>query len=68
MEGSLISDLRKLLLVHGQLCGPTDLPALIVVKGNATTSIEPVAGDENQHIAYVAYYLDLFEEGFVTIY
>ncbi|KAL3535169.1 hypothetical protein ACH5RR_003630 [Cinchona calisaya] len=27
-----------LLLVHGQLCGPMDLPALIVAKGNATTS------------------------------
>jgi ribulose-bisphosphate carboxylase large chain len=26
---------------------------------------EPVAGEENQYIAYVAYYLDLFEEGFV---
>jgi len=28
--------------------------------------IEPVAGEENQYIACVAYSLDLFEEGFVT--
>src|SRR3569833_43156 len=28
--------------------------------------IEPVAGEENQYIAYVAYPLDLFEEGSVT--
>ena len=28
--------------------------------------IEPVAGEENQFIAYVAYPLDLFEEGSVT--
>ncbi|KAG6770054.1 hypothetical protein POTOM_025721 [Populus tomentosa] len=26
---------------------------------------EPVAGEENQYIAYVAYPLDLFEEGYV---
>ncbi|RYQ79531.1 hypothetical protein Ahy_Scaffold5g107749 [Arachis hypogaea] len=29
-------------------------------------NIEPVAGEENQYIAYVAYPLDLFEEGSVT--
>ncbi|XLU78323.1 hypothetical protein S245_001744, partial [Arachis hypogaea] len=29
-------------------------------------NIEPVAGKENQYIAYVAYPLDLFEEGSVT--
>ena len=28
--------------------------------------IEPVAGEESQFIAYVAYPLDLFEEGSVT--
>ncbi|XXG86626.1 hypothetical protein AAC387_Pa11g1487 [Persea americana] len=28
--------------------------------------IEPIAGEENQYIAYVAYPLDLSEEGFVT--
>ncbi|KAJ4849425.1 hypothetical protein Tsubulata_007269 [Turnera subulata] len=28
--------------------------------------LEPVAGEENQYIAYVAYPLDLFEEGSVT--
>ncbi|CAN6440750.1 unnamed protein product [Victoria cruziana] len=28
--------------------------------------IEPVAGEENQYIAYVAYPLDLFEEGSIT--
>nr|GEU59267.1 ribulose-1,5-biphosphate carboxylase/oxygenase large subunit, chloroplastic [Tanacetum cinerariifolium] len=28
--------------------------------------IEPVPGEENQYIAYVAYPLDLFEEGYVT--
>ncbi|KAJ4742144.1 Ribulose bisphosphate carboxylase large chain [Rhynchospora pubera] len=28
--------------------------------------IEPVAGEEDQYIAYVAYPLDLFEEGSVT--
>ncbi|KAL4619812.1 hypothetical protein ACB092_06G107500, partial [Castanea dentata] len=28
--------------------------------------IEPVAGEKNQFIAYVAYPLDLFEEGSVT--
>ena len=28
--------------------------------------IEPVAGEDNQYIAYVAYPLDLFEEGSVT--
>ncbi|KAL5582172.1 hypothetical protein UlMin_014614 [Ulmus minor] len=28
--------------------------------------IEPIAGEENQYIAYVAYPLDLFEEGSVT--
>nr|ABA96140.2 Ribulose bisphosphate carboxylase large chain precursor, putative [Oryza sativa Japonica Group] len=28
--------------------------------------IEPVVGEDNQYIAYVAYPLDLFEEGFVT--
>src|SRR6476620_9858963 len=28
--------------------------------------IEPVAGEENQYIAYVAYPIDLFEEGSVT--
>ncbi|CAN6440742.1 unnamed protein product [Victoria cruziana] len=28
--------------------------------------IEPVAGEENQYIAYVAYPLDVFEEGSVT--
>ena len=28
--------------------------------------IEPVAGEDNQFIAYVAYPLDLFEEGSVT--
>ncbi|KAI3839579.1 hypothetical protein MKX03_003688 [Papaver bracteatum] len=28
--------------------------------------IEPVAGEENQYISYVAYPLDLFEEGYVT--
>ncbi|KAG5537885.1 hypothetical protein RHGRI_025095 [Rhododendron griersonianum] len=61
--------MRKLLLVHGQLCGLTDLPALIVVKGNATTSSLLLEMKIfHQHIAYVAYYLDLFEEGFVTIY
>ena len=29
-------------------------------------NIEPVAGEENQYIAYVAYPMDLFEEGSVT--
>ena len=29
-------------------------------------NIEPVAGEENQYICYVAYPLDLFEEGSVT--
>ncbi|RYR62259.1 hypothetical protein Ahy_A04g019695 [Arachis hypogaea] len=29
-------------------------------------NIEPVAGEENQYIAYVAYPLDLFEEGSIT--
>ncbi|KAK1258273.1 Ribulose bisphosphate carboxylase large chain [Acorus gramineus] len=28
--------------------------------------IEPVVGEQNQYIAYVAYPLDLFEEGSVT--
>ncbi|KAM0057380.1 putative ribulose-bisphosphate carboxylase [Helianthus debilis subsp. tardiflorus] len=28
--------------------------------------LEPVIGEDNQYIAYVAYPLDLFEEGFVT--
>jgi ribulose-bisphosphate carboxylase large chain len=28
--------------------------------------IEPVAGEDNQYIAYIAYPLDLFEEGSVT--
>jgi ribulose-bisphosphate carboxylase large chain len=28
--------------------------------------LEPVAGEENQYIAYVAYPIDLFEEGSVT--
>jgi len=28
--------------------------------------IEPVAGEDNQYICYVAYPLDLFEEGSVT--
>nr|YP_009862972.1 ribulose-1,5-bisphosphate carboxylase/oxygenase large subunit [Anthoceros punctatus]YP_009863062.1 ribulose-1,5-bisphosphate carboxylase/oxygenase large subunit [Anthoceros agrestis]QKD76428.1 ribulose-1,5-bisphosphate carboxylase/oxygenase large subunit [Anthoceros punctatus]QKD76518.1 ribulose-1,5-bisphosphate carboxylase/oxygenase large subunit [Anthoceros agrestis] len=28
--------------------------------------IEPVAGEENQYIAYAVYFLDLFEEGSVT--
>ncbi|XVE71997.1 hypothetical protein DITRI_Ditri11bG0002800 [Diplodiscus trichospermus] len=28
--------------------------------------IEPIAREENQYICYVAYPLDLFEEGFVT--
>jgi ribulose-bisphosphate carboxylase large chain len=41
-----------------------DLPVLIV-KGRCY-DIEPVAGEENQYIAYVAYPLDLFEEGSVT--
>jgi ribulose-bisphosphate carboxylase large chain len=29
--------------------------------------IEPVAGEDNQYIAYIAYPLDLFEEGSVTL-
>ncbi|KAL2248115.1 UNVERIFIED_CONTAM: Ribulose bisphosphate carboxylase large chain [Sesamum indicum] len=35
---------------------------LIVTKGDATTS-EPVPGETDQYICYVAYPLDLFEEG-----
>ncbi|CAK7328941.1 unnamed protein product [Dovyalis caffra] len=57
--------LLNLLLLHGQSCGSMGLPVLIVIKDDAMT-LSTVDGEENQYIAYVAYPLDLFEEGFVT--
>ena len=41
------------------------LTSLDVYKGRCY-DIEPVAGEDNQYIAYVAYPIDLFEEGSVT--
>ncbi|CAN1353461.1 Ribulose bisphosphate carboxylase large chain (Fragment), partial [Linum perenne] len=41
------------------------LPALIVIKDDATT-LNPLPEKKVQFIAYVAYPLDLFEEGSVT--
>jgi ribulose-bisphosphate carboxylase large chain len=53
---------------HQQVLGTvwTDgLTSLDRYKGRCY-DIEPVAGEDNQYIAYIAYPLDLFEEGSVT--
>ncbi|KAM0932097.1 putative ribulose-bisphosphate carboxylase [Dioscorea sansibarensis] len=43
-----------------------DLPVLIVYKGTMLPHRERLLGRKTNYIAYVAYPLDLFEEGSVT--
>jgi ribulose-bisphosphate carboxylase large chain len=56
-----------------ELCEPCTLRKVCTVSKEkikeyqfSTTDLEPVPGESNQFIAYVAYPIDLFEEGSVT--
>ncbi|KAK4342649.1 hypothetical protein RND71_038465 [Anisodus tanguticus] len=64
-EAGAAVGLPNLLLVHGQAVWTDGLTRLDRYKGRCYR-IERVVGEKDQYIAYVAYPLDLFEEGSVT--